>query len=64
MVIWSNDAFNRNCEFQGEQLSAQQLTERLALYRGEFLEGWEQVDSVPFQEWLRRRHRLLSEHGG
>lgn len=56
VVIWSDvGALTETASLQGEQLSAQQLTERLALYRGEFLEGWEQVDSVPFQEWLQQR---------
>ena len=36
-------------------LSNRQLAERLTLYRGEFLEGWEMLDSAPFQEWLQQR---------
>lgn len=40
---------------QREQVAEQQLTEGLSLCRGEFLEGWELLDSVPFQEWLQQR---------
>lgn len=39
---------------QGEQ-AAQQLAQWLDLCRGEFLEGWELVDSAPFQAWLQQR---------
>lgn len=38
-----------------EPLSGGQLTEHLALYHGEFLEGWEMLDSAPFQKWLQQR---------
>lgn len=40
---------------QAQPFSAQQITQRLTLYRGEFLDGWELIDSAPFQEWLQQR---------
>lgn len=56
LLIWSDvGALTEAANSQKEQVSAQQLTERLALYRGEFLEGWEMLDSAPFQEWLQQR---------
>lgn len=56
VLIWSDvGALTEAASSQGEQVSVQQLTERLALYRGEFLDGWEMLDSVPFQEWLQQR---------
>lgn len=56
MLLWSDvDALTEAASDPLAPLSHQQLRERLTLYRGEFLEGWEMVDSAPFQEWLQQR---------
>lgn len=56
-ILLSSDvaALTEVANAQAEPFSAQQIMQRLALYRGEFLEGWEMVDSAPFQEWLQQR---------
>lgn len=49
------DALTEVANAQAEPFSAHQIMQRLELYRDEFLDGWEMVDSAPFQEWLQQR---------
>lgn len=54
--LWRDiDTLAATASTELSQVSSRQLTEHLALYHGEFLEGWELVDSAPFQEWLQQR---------
>lgn len=54
--IWCDVlAFEEAIVSQTEQSSLDHLQEALALYKNEFLAGWENVDSTPFQKWLLKR---------
>lgn len=55
-AIWCDaQTFEEIAVNQTEQKSSTQLKETLDLYKGEFLAGWENVDSVPFQKWVLKR---------
>lgn len=55
-AIWSDAlAFEEAVLSQAEQSSPSQLQKAMALYQDEFLRGWENIDSAPFQRWVLQR---------
>lgn len=64
-AIWCDvQAFEEAVGNQAEQMSSMQIKEAMTLYKGDFLAGWENVDSMPFQKWVlkRRTHYQTLRH--
>lgn len=64
-AIWCDaQAFEETGANWAGQMSAAQVKEVMTLYKGDFLAGWENVDSTPFQKWVlkRRTHYQTLRH--
>lgn len=65
-TIWCDvQAFEEAVTNQVEQLSSPQLKEAMTFYKGDFLAGWENIDSMPFQKWVLKRrvhYQTLRQH--